>query len=100
MSKPLLAAIQHRLDALEQKAFGHACHRLTKRQVAEIEGCSTRHIDRGVKRGIYAPPEIENGRCYWWSNTYRCVPGTADTKAARAARNPQLRKPARTSLET
>ena len=48
MSKVLLVAIQHRLDALEQSVFGHARHRLTKRQVAELEGCSTRHIDRGA----------------------------------------------------
>jgi hypothetical protein len=91
MSKPELAAVQARLDALENATFGHTRRRLTKRQVAELEGCSTRHVMRGVARGIYAKPEIENKRCYWWSDTYRRVPGTTDTKAARAARNPRLR---------
>jgi hypothetical protein len=91
MSKPQLAAIQHRLDALEQKAFGHARRRLTKRQVAELEGISTREVMRRVKRGGYAPPEIENNRCYWWSDSYRRTSGKADTAAARAARNPRLR---------
>ena len=91
MSKPLLAAIQARLDALERATFGEAHHRLTKRQLAELEGCSTRSIDRGVVRGIYAPPEIENGRCYWWSNSYRRESSKPDTKASRAARDPRLR---------
>ena len=91
MSKPALAAIQARLDALEQLMFGHPRHRLTKRQVAELEGCSTRHIDRGVKRGIYAPPEIENNRCYWWSDSYRLKSTKPDTRASRAARDPRFR---------
>jgi len=89
MSKPELAAIQHRLAALEQKTFGHERQRWSKRQLAEHEGVSTRHVMRGVKRGIYAKPEIENKRCYWWSDSYRCKPVAADTAAARAARNPQ-----------
>jgi hypothetical protein len=91
MGNPLLAAVAARLDALEKATFGHTRRRLTKRQLAELEGCSTRHIDRGVKRGIYAPPEIENKRCYWWSDSYRRTSGKADTAEARAARNPRLR---------
>lgn len=91
MSKPLLAAIQARLDALERATFGHPRHRLTKRQLAKLEGCSTRSIDRGVVRGIYRAPEVENNRCYWWSDNYRCASGGVDTPAARAARNPRLR---------
>jgi hypothetical protein len=91
MSKPLLAAMQARLDALERATFGEAHRRLTKRDLATLEGCSTRHIMRGVKSGIYRAPEIENGRCYWWSHNYRLKSASADTPAARAARNPKLR---------
>ena len=91
MSKTTLVAIQLRLDALEQVTFGHTRRRLTKRQIAELEGCSTRHIDRGVVRGIYAPPEIENNRCYWWSDSYRLESTKPDTMASRASRNPRLR---------
>ena len=91
MSKPLLAAHSARLAALELAQFGHVRHRWSKRQLAEHEGVSTRTIDRGVARGIYTPPEVENKRCYWWSDTYRRVSGTTDTAAARAARNPRLR---------
>jgi hypothetical protein len=92
VSKFQFAAVHARLAALEQKTFGHVRHRWSKRQVAEHEGVSTRTIDRGVARGIYSPPEIENGRLYWWSDSYRVVPGAADTPAARAARNPRLRR--------
>jgi hypothetical protein len=76
--------------------------RWTKRKLAEKEGCSTREVMRRVKRKVYVEPEIENGRCYWWSDSYRRVPSTADTPAMRAARNPQLRprKPTPTSPET
>ena len=93
MGKLVLDAILARLDALEKKTFGYVRQRWSKRQLAEHEGKSPRSIDRGVERGTYARPEIENGRCYWWSDTYRRVPATADTAAARAARNPALRKP-------
>jgi hypothetical protein len=91
MSKPLLSALDARVSVLEQKAFGHKRRRLTKRQLAELEGCSTRHIDRGVKRGVYAQPEIENKRCYWWSDSYRRKQSAADTLEARAARNPKFK---------
>ena len=92
-NKVILDAILARLDALERKTFGHVRQRWSKRQLAEHEGKSTRSIDRGVKTGIYAQPEIENGRLYWWSDSYRRGAATADTPALRRARNPQLRKP-------
>ena len=91
MSKLILTAILARLDALERATFNHVRRRLTKKQIAEIEGISTRQVDRNVALGIYASPEVENKRLYWWSDTYRRVLGTADTPAARAARNPRLR---------
>src|SRR5262245_62686335 len=91
--KLILDAILARLDAIERATFGYVRHRLTKRQLAEIEGCSTRTIDRGVARGVYAQPEIENKRLYWWSDTYKRTSVTVDTPAAKAARNPRLRKP-------
>jgi hypothetical protein len=91
MGRIVIDTILARLDVIEQALFGTVRRRLTKRQLAELEGCSTRHIDRGVKRGIYRAPEIENNRCYWWSDNYRCSSGAVDTPAARAARNPRLR---------
>jgi hypothetical protein len=91
MAQPNIAALSARLDALEQKAFGHARRRLTKRQLAELEGISTREVMRRVARGVYAKPEIENGRCYFWSDGYRCKSVTGDTAKARAARDPRLR---------
>jgi hypothetical protein len=95
MSKPAIAAILARLDALERAFFGEPHERLTKSRLAEREGISPRSVDRGIARGTYAQPEIENGRLYWWSHNYRLTPGTADTPAMRAARNPRLRgKPA------
>ena len=102
MSKLVLAAIHARLDALEKRTFGHPRRRLSKRQLAELEGCSTREVMRRVARGIYSQPEIENGRIYFWSDSYRRVPSTADTPAMLAARNPQLRprNPTPTSPET
>jgi len=92
MTKLTHAAIAARLDALERVTFGYVRRRLTKRQLAEIEGCSTRTIDRGVARGVYAQPEVENKRLFWWSDTYKHTAAAADTPAARAARNPRLRK--------
>jgi hypothetical protein len=91
MSKLQFAAVHARLAALEQRTFGYVRHRWSKRQLAEHEGVTPRTVDRGVVRGIYAQPEIENGRLYWWSDSYRRVPGAVDTAAMRAARNPRLR---------
>src|SRR5262245_57987750 len=89
MAASKFADILARLAALEQEAFGHARHRLTKKQLAELEGRSTRSIDRGVNSGKYRAPEIENKRCKWWSDNYRLKGGDDDTPEARAQRNPQ-----------
>ena len=96
MGKLILDAILARLDALECVTFGQPRQRLSKSALAKREGISTREVDRRRASGVYAAPEIENGRLYWWSNSYRRVSATADTPAARAARNPRLRKPATT----
>jgi hypothetical protein len=40
--------------------------RLTKRRVAEREGCSTRTVDRRVADGSLPSPDIINNRCFWW----------------------------------
>jgi hypothetical protein len=93
MGKLVFDAIHARLDALERAMFGQVRRRLTKRDVAELEGVNPRTIMRGVGR-LYAKPEIINKRLYWWSDTYRLQRGKPDTAAARAARNPGLRKPA------
>ena len=54
-------------DALHEPVVDPANdRRLTKRQVAEREACSTRTIDRRVADGSLSPPDIINGRCYWW----------------------------------
>jgi hypothetical protein len=73
MSDKILADIAERLGALEAVVLGHRTsapaatdYRLTKRALAERRGKSTRSIDRDVKRGVVPPPEIENGRSYWW----------------------------------
>jgi len=66
--------IYARLDALEAMVMGRTMRatdprfdrRLTKAQLAVRRGVSARTIDRDVKRGVLPPPEIENGRCYWW----------------------------------
>lgn len=93
MSKPILATIQDRLDQLEHAVFKPTVRLLSKRQLAELEGVSTRTVDRRVADGVYTPPQIENGRCRWPSDNYRRVHATADSAEARAARNPRLRKP-------
>jgi hypothetical protein len=90
MAASKFADIIARIDALERATFGYARRRLTKKQLAEIENCSTRSIDRGVKRGVYAPPEIENKRCFWWSDTYRVASGAVDTPEMRTEGNPKL----------
>ena len=69
MSKLVLAAVLARLAALEQRTFGHARQRWSKSQLAKHQGISTRSVDRNVARGIYVQPEIENGRCWWWSDS-------------------------------
>jgi hypothetical protein len=95
MSKPVIAAILARLEALERAFYGEPHERLSKSALAKREGITPRSVDRRVVAGTYAQPEIENGRLYWWSHSYRLTPGTADTPAMRAARNPRLRgKPA------
>jgi hypothetical protein len=70
-----LADIFDRLDALEAAVMGrknavptapHFDRRLTKRELALRRGQSTRTVDRDVERGALPPPEVENGRCFWW----------------------------------
>jgi hypothetical protein len=84
MGKLILNAILARLDALETTVLGRPRRRLTKRDVAELEGIDPRSVMRGVKRGTYAEPEVENKRLYWWSDTYRLKAGSADSAAAKA----------------
>ena len=90
--KLIIAEMQAQIAALQRAVHGHVRERWGKRKVAEKEGCSTREVMRRVKRGTYSQPEVENGRLYWWSDTYRRASGTADTPEARAARNPALRR--------
>src|SRR5262245_12587549 len=71
--------IQARLDALEALVFGGSRgdltkagfnRRVSKREAALRENCSTRSIERRVKAGTYpAPDDIINGRWSWWLST-------------------------------
>jgi hypothetical protein len=92
VGKLIVAEIIAHLAALETAVHGAPRRRWGKRQLAEHEDISTREVMRRVARGVYAQPEIENGRLYWWSDSYRRVSGTADSPAAKAARDPRLRK--------
>jgi hypothetical protein len=95
MSKLALATIQARLDALEKTVLGRPRQRWSKSELAKTEGCSPRQVMRKVDKGLLPPPdEVLNGRLYWWSDSVEDhrKRGTADTPAARAARNPQLRR--------
>src|SRR5262245_48137991 len=96
MGKLVLDTILARLDALEARVLGRPRQRLTKTDLAKEEGVSTRSVDRRVKAGKLPPPDdVINGRLYWWSDSIERhrKRGKADTAAARAARNPRLRKP-------
>ena len=66
MSKLALDAILRRLDALERRVRGHVRRRVTKAEKARLEGVSTRTISRRVAVGLLEPPEIINGRWYFW----------------------------------
>jgi hypothetical protein len=94
MGKLALDAIHLRLDALERRTFGHPRQRLSKRQLAEHEGCSTRQVMRKVEQKLLPPPDdVTNGRLFWWSDSLERhrKRAQADTPAARRARNPALR---------
>jgi hypothetical protein len=97
VGKLALDAILARLNALEAAAFGHPRRRLSKTELARQEGCTPRHVMRKVEKKLLPPPdEVINKRLYWWSDTIERhrrerVRAEADSPAARAARNPQLR---------
>src|SRR5262249_56022750 len=82
MSNKLLSALRAhsaRLDALEVAVHGHVRRRWSKRQLAEQEGISTRTVDRRVADGVYVSPEVESGRLYWWSDSFRRGAGVTAT---------------------
>jgi hypothetical protein len=105
VGKLALDAINARLDALEAAAFGRPRRRLSKTELAKIEGCSTRQIMRKVEQKLLPPPDdVINKRLFWWSDSierYRRR-AQADSPAARRARNPALRprKPAQATSAT
>jgi hypothetical protein len=92
-----LRAHSARLAALEMAVHGYVRQRLSKRQLAEAEGISTRTVDRRVADGVYVTPEVESGRLYWWSDSFRRGAGVADTPELRALRDPRRRKQAETT---
>lgn len=78
MTNKIFDDILDRLGALEAVVMGRKDaaptdprfdRRLTKRELAQRRGKSTRTVDRDVERGVLPPPEVENGRCYWWLST-------------------------------
>jgi len=97
--KLILTTIHARLDALELAALGHRRERLSKSQLAKIEGVTPRTIDRRVKSGILPPSDdVISGHHYWWSDSierHQRQRAEVDTAAARAARNPRLRDKSR-----
>jgi len=102
MGKIIIDAILARLDALETALHGRPRRRLTKGDLAKQEGITTRSVDRRVAEGKLPPADdIISGRLYWWSDSLEChrKPATADTAAARAARNPRRHKDTPTSPE-
>ena len=69
--------------------------RLTKRQVAEREACSTRTIDRRVADGSLSPPDIINGRCFWSLSVLQrhdCERSQSTTRTPCNAGKPRPRK--------
>jgi hypothetical protein len=97
MGKLILDAINARLDALESALLGQPRRRLSKTELARQEGCSTREVMRRVKADppkLPPPDDIISGRLFWWSDSIERhrKRGAADTAAARAARDPRLRK--------
>src|SRR5262252_8644047 len=103
-NKLILEEILARLSALETAALGRPRRRLSKTEVAREEGVVSRTVDRRVKERKLPPPDdIINGRLFWWSDSlerHRRAGGAVDTTAARAKRNPQLRKPIPPGSET
>jgi predicted DNA-binding transcriptional regulator AlpA len=80
--------------------------RLTKRQVAEREACSTRTIDRRVADGSFPAPNVIAGRLYWWlsalqrhererSQSTTRTPCNAGKPRPRGRPHKQLAQPAR-----
>jgi hypothetical protein len=98
-NKLILDTILARLDALETSALGRPRKRLSKAELAKAEGVTTRTVDRRIEQQILPPSDdVINGRHFWWSDSlerHRRKRTQADTPAARAARNPRLRKPTR-----
>jgi predicted DNA-binding transcriptional regulator AlpA len=67
----IITDILGRIAALEKLLDGtpkQPKRRLNKREVAEREGVGTRTIDRRVVEGSLPPPDIIDGRCYWWEH--------------------------------
>jgi hypothetical protein len=102
MSKPIIATINARLDVLERKVLGHVRRRVSRAEKARLEGVTPRTIARRVAAGQIEPPDIINGRWYFWVDeaappergaTMASVGNTANTDASvMKTRNPQLRK--------
>jgi len=70
-----LADLRERVRALEEAALGTAARpavaasndrRLTARETALREGRSVRRLKEAVKDGKFPPPDIINGRWFWW----------------------------------
>jgi hypothetical protein len=64
-----VADILRRIAALEKQLTPkQGKRRLTKAQVAMREGVATRTIDRRVAQRGFPPPDVVDGRCYWWEH--------------------------------
>jgi hypothetical protein len=100
MAQPVFATINARLDALERKVLGRARRRVSRKEKARLMGVTPRTVARHVAAGLIEPPDIENGRWYFWIDELeppRPERGTADSSALKATRDPRLRKSVHTS---
>jgi hypothetical protein len=101
-------SIFQRLERLEEALLGRkgasrpvdtgGDRRLTKRALALRRGKSERTIDRDVERGLLPPPEIEQGRCYWWLSAVQRY--ERRFKSDPRAPSPAARKSAKREVET
>lgn len=86
MALAIYAALSARLDALERIIHGHVRRRISRNEKARLMGVTPRTVARHVASGLIEPPDIVNGRWYFWINEEEPPRsrGTTDTTTAEA----------------
>ena len=92
MAAPPIAALSARIATLERKVLGHTRRRITRTEKARLMGVTPRTVARHVAAGLIEPPDIENGRWYFFIE--EPAHGTADSSASKATRDPHRDAPA------